>query len=124
MGDNMPLAQSDIATAEDVKSIDKTYGYKAWNITNTVRDWVANPSINYGLLLNSDSIASSNNNRFFASSEASDTNQRPKLVVTYSVEDDTTPPGDVIGFDGVSGPSWLDKPYGFGFCRGDDQVQD
>jgi hypothetical protein len=38
MWDNMPLAQSDIARAKDVRSIDKTYGYKARNITNTVRD--------------------------------------------------------------------------------------
>ena len=103
MRDNMPLAQSDIARAEGVMSIDKTYGYKTWTVTNTVRDWVANPSTNYGLLLNSDSVASSDSNRFFASSEASDPSQRPKLVVTYTVGDDTTPPGDVIGFDGVSG---------------------
>ena len=100
---NIPLAQSDIAAVEDVKSVNKTYGYKTWNVTNMVRDWVANPSTNYGLLLNSDSVASSDSNRFFASSEASDPSQRPKLVVTYTVGDDTTPPGDVIGFDGVSG---------------------
>jgi hypothetical protein len=100
---NIPMAQSDIAAAEDVKSVDKAYGYKAWNITNMVRDWVANPSTNYGLLLNSDSVASSDSNRFFASSEASDTNQRPKLVVTYTVGDDTTPPGDVTGLLATSG---------------------
>ncbi|OPL13835.1 MAG: hypothetical protein AVO38_12755 [delta proteobacterium ML8_D] len=100
---NIPMAQSDIATAEDVKSIDKTYGYKSWNVTTMVRDWVTNPSTNYGLLLNSDSVASSGSNRFFASSEASDPSQRPKLVVTYTVGDDTTPPGDVIDFNGVSG---------------------
>jgi len=107
----MPLAQSDIATAEDVKSVDKTYGYKTWNVTNMVRDWVTNPSTNYGLLLNSDSVASSGSNRFFASSEASDANQRPKLVVTYTVGDDTTPPGDVIDFNGVSGHEQITRGW-------------
>jgi len=69
-----------------------------------VRDWIANPSTNYGLLLNSDSTASSNSNRFFALSEAPDPNQRPKLVVTYTFGDDTTAPGDVSGFTATPGP--------------------
>ena len=30
VGDDIPLAQSDIAAAEDIKSIDKT-----WDVTNT-----------------------------------------------------------------------------------------
>jgi len=82
---NIPLAQADIALAEDTKSLDKTYGYKTWNVTQMARDWVTNPSSNYGLLLNSDSSASSGSNRFFASSEAADASQRPKLVITYTV---------------------------------------
>lgn len=102
--DNIPLAQSDIAAAEDIKSIDKTYGYKTWDVTNMVREWVANPDINFGLLVNSDSSASADSNRIFASSEASDVNQRPKLVVTYTVGDDTTAPGDVSGFTATPGP--------------------
>ena len=89
--DNIPLAQSDIAAAEDIKSIDKTYGYKAWNVTNMVREWVANPDINFGLLVNSDSSASADSNRIFASSEASDPNQRPKC-------------GDLYGWRRYNGP--------------------
>jgi len=74
MGDNIPLAQSDIAVAEDIKSIDKTYGYKTWDVTNMVQKWVANSANNFGLLVNSDASASSDSNRIFASSEASDPN--------------------------------------------------
>ena len=72
-----------------------------------VRDWITNPSMNFGLLLNSDSSASSDSNRIFASSEASYVNQRPKLVVTYTVGDDTTAPGDVTGFTATSGPGLI-----------------
>jgi len=102
---NVPMAQADIAPAEDSNSINKTYGYKSWNITNMVREWVQNPAANYGLLLNSDSTASSGSNRTFASSEATDPGQRPKLIITYSVSGggsvpaDTTPPAPPSGLD-------------------------
>jgi hypothetical protein len=39
--------------------------------------------MNYGMLLNSDLSATSDSNRFFASSEYSNSGQRPKLVITY-----------------------------------------
>lgn len=49
---------------------------------------------NYGMLVNSDPIASSGSNRYFSSTECLNADQRPKLVVTYSVgeEPDTTDP--------------------------------
>jgi len=100
---NIPLAQADIASAEDTKSIDKTYGYKSWSVTNMVQDWVSNSPSNYGMLVNSDPIASSNSNRSFSATESSDPNQRPKLVVTYSVGPDTTPPADVSNFTATPG---------------------
>jgi len=92
---NIPLAQADIADAEDQKPVNTTIGYKTWNVTDMVRSWVDVPDTNYGLLVNSDSSASSDSYRTFASSEAviADANQRPKLVVTYiSIG---TPPGIV-----------------------------
>ena len=90
---NIPLAQADIAQAEDTKAIDKNTGYKTWNVTQMVRDWISDPSSNYGLLLNSDKTASADSNRTFASSEATDASRRPKLVITYTtVEPDATPP--------------------------------
>ena len=88
---NVPMAQADIVAAEDNKSLDKTMGYKSWNITGMVQDWIANPETNFGLLLNSDSTASSSSNRTFASSEASDMNQRPKLEITYTTSGGTPP---------------------------------
>ncbi len=106
--DDIPLAQSDIAAEEDVKSIDKTYGYKTWDVTDMVRDWIANPSMNFGLLLNSDTSASSGSNRFFASSEASDPNQRPKLVVTYITGSEVNVPPTIGSF--TTTPSSLNNP--------------
>ena len=81
----IPLAQSDIAPAVAAPLIDTTNGYKNWDVTSIVKDWVATPGNNRGLLLDSSSKAGSDSNRVFASSEAADATQRPKLVVTYVV---------------------------------------
>ncbi len=83
--DNIPLAQADINAAATVNNVDMSTGYKSWDITEMVRNWQAAPGTNYGLLLNSDKVAAANSYRFFASTEASNTNQRPRLVVTYTV---------------------------------------
>ena len=93
---SIPLAQSDIAVAADAPLVDKTTGYKNWNVTNIVKGWVATPGSNRGLLLNSSNKASSNSNRVFASSEVADASQRPKLVVTYTLASDTTAPAVAI----------------------------
>jgi hypothetical protein len=91
---NIPMAQADIASAEDTQSIDKTYGYKSWSVTNMVQSWVSNSASNFGMLVNSDPVASSNSNRYFSSTEASNADQRPKLMVTYTVGElpDSTDP--------------------------------
>jgi hypothetical protein len=89
---NIPLAQSDIAPAVDTQQIDKTNGYKSWNVTDIVKGWVATAGSNKGLLLDSSINASSDSYRYFASSEATDASQRPKLVVTYNLGTDTTAP--------------------------------
>jgi len=89
---SIPLAQSDIATAVDAPQIDTTLGYKNWNVTAIINDWLANPANNRGLLLNASKNASSDSNRVFASSEATDSSQRPRLVVTYTLASDTTAP--------------------------------
>ncbi|ADI84783.1 Ig-like domain-containing protein [Geobacter sulfurreducens] len=88
----VPLAQSDIDTPVDAPLVDKTVGYKAWNITNLVKTWLATPAANRGVLLNSSNKAAVDSYRLFASSEASDTNLRPKLVVTYNLPSDTAAP--------------------------------
>ncbi len=83
---NTPMAQADISAALTVNSMDTSVGYKSWDVTGLVNDWLAAPASNYGLLLNSDTVASSDSYRNFASSEATDASQRPKLVVTYTVD--------------------------------------
>ncbi|MHC4739543.1 MAG: DNRLRE domain-containing protein, partial [Planctomycetota bacterium] len=76
--------QSDIAAAEDTKSVNLTDDeYKTWDVTDMVTDWVATPSSNYGMLVNSDDDASVDSYRFFAANDANDSSTRPKLIVTY-----------------------------------------
>ncbi|MBV5339649.1 MAG: DNRLRE domain-containing protein [Deltaproteobacteria bacterium] len=99
---SIPLAQSDIATAVDAPLVDKTIGYKNWNVTSLVKGWMAAATSNKGLLLNSSSKASSDSNRVFASSEAVDASQRPKLVVLYTLASDTTAPAVAITAPGNS----------------------
>ena len=87
-----------LAEAEESVSLDNTYGYKSWNVTTMVNDWMANPETNFGLLLNSDVEASSDSYRNFASSEALDPGQRPRLVITYSLATRPAAPGGFIIF--------------------------
>jgi hypothetical protein len=82
---SIPLAQADIGPVVDTQQINKTYGYKSWNVTGIIKDWIASPASNYGLLLNGSNANSADSNRGFASSRASDTTQRPKLVITYTI---------------------------------------
>jgi len=82
--DSIPLAQSDIAPAEDVKSLDPNSGYKEWTLTGMVREWLVHPNINFGMMLNSDKVANANSFRSFQSSESTHADQRPELIVTYT----------------------------------------
>jgi len=83
---------NDIAAAEDIQAVNRTDNeYKTWSVTGMVQDWVSAPLSNYGMLVNSDDIASSDSCRFFASTEDSDTAIRPKLIVTYYIGE--IPPG-------------------------------
>jgi len=82
--ENTPIAMNDIEGVVDTIYSDKTEGYKTWDITSMVQDWVSNPSENYGLLIVSEDNTFENEHRSFYSSEYSDAAMRPKLVVTYS----------------------------------------
>ena len=95
--------QNDLATAEDTKMVDKTVGYKQWDVTQMVKDWVAGPSANFGMMLLSDqgsNKASADTNRIFVPTENVDANKRPKLIVTYSV-------GDPINNDPPAAPTGI-----------------
>ncbi len=96
---SIPMAQADIGTALDVVSVDSSVGYNSWNVTGMVKDWMASPGSNYGLLLNSDTIATADSYRNFASSEATEASQRPKLVVTYTVDGTPVQISSPVGFE-------------------------
>jgi hypothetical protein len=81
--DNIPLAQADISVAYDTAAINKTTGFKAWNATQLVKDWLSTPSTNYGLMINSDRNAPVDTYRNFASFKNSTAGMRPYMTVTY-----------------------------------------
>ncbi|HET9271332.1 MAG TPA: Ig-like domain-containing protein, partial [Vicinamibacterales bacterium] len=78
-----PLAQSDISAAFDRPAIDKAPGFKSWTVTSMVREWLADPSSNFGLLLNSDTGQLKDRYRMFASAENANVGLRPYLAVAY-----------------------------------------
>lgn len=78
--------EQDLADVESSTVVDKSVGYKDWNIAQMVQDWVSNPSTNFGLMLNSDSTAASDSNRYFRPTDYSDETQRPKLTIKYCGE--------------------------------------
>ena len=75
--------EQDIAPAEFSTIVNKTSGYKNWNITQMVQGWVDNSSTNLGLMLNSDTTAASDSNRSFIPSENLNQDQRPILTIKY-----------------------------------------
>jgi Big-like domain-containing protein len=87
----IPLAQSNITPAYTTVAVDKTLGVKTWTITTMIQEWIANPSSNFGLLLNSDASVRQNRYRYFASMENSDPALRPNLEVTFAGGSSTTP---------------------------------
>ena len=80
----MPIALNDIGGVADTVHADRTAGYKTWDVTPMVQDWVSNPSENYGLLIVPEDYTAADSHRFFASSENANAEQRPRLVVSYS----------------------------------------
>jgi hypothetical protein len=98
----IPMAQADIATPEDVNRLDRHAGYKNWDVTGMVREWVLDAGQNYGLLLNSGAVAGSDSYRAFASSKAADAAIRPFLEITYT-EPGSSAAEDVNHLDRHSG---------------------
>ena len=70
--------------------IGKAPGPTAWTITTLVREWLADPASNFGLLLNADTSKPQDRYRYFASMEHGDASLRPFLRITVSRDD--TPP--------------------------------
>jgi len=77
--------QGDTAAAEDTQAVNSINNkYKIWTVTDMVQDWVTTPSSNYGMLVNSDDVASVDSHRYFASTDDVDTSVRPRLVIAYT----------------------------------------
>jgi hypothetical protein len=90
---DIPLAQGDISAPYDTQAIDSTPGYKSWTITAMLQEWVADPTTNFGLVLNPDASKPRDRFRSFASAEHADPRLRPVLRITYSSPSgDVTPP--------------------------------
>jgi len=76
--------QQNISPAEYVLPCDTVKGYKVWDVTEMVQDWVANPSQNFGMMINSDNRASRDSWRYFIPTESRHSDQRPRLIITYT----------------------------------------
>jgi hypothetical protein len=80
---NIPLAQADIGPAVDMVDIDMNPGYKSFDVTALIQDWQAHPETNYGLLINSDALATYDSYRYFHSQEHTGADQRPYMIIAY-----------------------------------------
>ncbi len=80
---SIPLAQADIGPAVDTVDIDTNLGYKSFDVTALIQNWQAYPETNYGLLINSDALASYDSYRYFYSQEHTDADQSPYMIITY-----------------------------------------
>ena len=88
---DIPLGQADLASPEDVRAIDKTLGFKSWTVTEMVREWLASPSTNQGIMLNADASNSIDRYRYFASMEHPNASLRPYLEIAFAATDATPP---------------------------------
>lgn len=96
--ESFPLAQHDLHVAESHLGLAHVgltthAGYVSLSVTHMVSFWVSNPGQNYGMLVNSDPIATVDSNRFFSSSDHAKQDQRPRLQIRYlPAPPDTTDP--------------------------------
>src|SRR5213079_1135487 len=90
---NVPMAQADISAAYNTQAIDKTPGYKTWDLTTMVQEWASSPATNFGVLLDADTSKLRDHWRYFASMENATASLRPYLYIRYvRSSPDTTPP--------------------------------
>ena len=90
---DIPIAQSDISALYSTLEVDKTNGFKAWNLKTMVQEWLNTPASNYGVLLNSDPTKRADRFRAFASMEDITASKRPYLQATFTV----SPPSPTLG---------------------------
>jgi len=88
--DGIPMGQADITASYNTVAADQTVGLKFWDATQLVKDWMANPTSNYGLMINADTAAPADTFRTFASSEYPDSMYAPTMLVMYGATDQFT----------------------------------
>jgi hypothetical protein len=89
---NVPLAQGDISAPVDTRNVDKTPGFKSWDVTSIAQGWLSDPSTNLGLLLNSDPSKLRDRYRLFSSGDDPVASNRPYLTVVYTPPPAPSPP--------------------------------
>jgi hypothetical protein len=115
---HIPLAQSDISLPVDTKAVDKTVGFKQWDVTAIVQAWFTNPASNFGLLVNSDPSKGSDRYRAFLSSEDPDPSRRPRMLIVTSTP---APPSGTPGtVSDLVVETRADNSVGLGFTEVDD----
>jgi hypothetical protein len=74
-----------MALPETYAAIGKSHQWVSWDVTELVREWIAEPEKNYVMVVDGDESASCDSNRHFASGEYPDGGLRPQLQITYEV---------------------------------------
>jgi hypothetical protein len=88
----VPMAQADISAPYDTQAVDKTVGVKSWSLSTMVREWMASPATNLGVLLDADATRLRDRHRDFASMENGNVSARPNLTILYVPPADSTAP--------------------------------
>jgi hypothetical protein len=84
-GWSYPMGYGDVDTASDSVAVDTSYGFKTWDVTSIIQNWLDDPGSNYGILMGGDFVSSVNSYRFFRSTDYGTSAQWPKLDITYIV---------------------------------------
>jgi hypothetical protein len=92
-----------IGSAESTTEVSTALQWWGWDIATMVQGWITTPSTNYGLLLVADQEVTSGTNRYFRSSDYSDTAMRPFEVVSYTTPTIFTATGSTLGIAGGGG---------------------
>jgi hypothetical protein len=77
--------ESAIGPAISSTSIGKTHRWVSWDVTGMVAEWVGGTGKDFVMVIDADTSASADSNRFFASGEYPDPGLRPRLLVTYTL---------------------------------------
>jgi hypothetical protein len=73
-----------VSPAAASSTIGKTQRWVSWDVTGMVAEWVAGPGMDFVMVIDADTSASADSNRFFASGEYPDPGLRPQLLITYT----------------------------------------